>query len=68
MTKKVDPEMSLGELDQVSGGVSISDLKAEAAAKFDSAKAAATTQLVTGIAVGTLASAGSAFTSSGKRR
>jgi hypothetical protein len=31
-TKTVNQEMSLGDLDQVSGGVGISDLKAEAAA------------------------------------
>ncbi|MDO9460945.1 MAG: hypothetical protein Q7N95_12650 [Alphaproteobacteria bacterium] len=68
MTKKVNQEMSLGDLDQVSGGVSISALKAEAAAKYDSATSAAAAQLITGIAAGTLTSAGSAFTSSGKRR
>lgn len=68
MTKKVNQEMSLGDLDQVSGGISINDLKAEAAAKFDSATSAATAQLATGIAAGTLTSAGSTFTSSGKRR
>ncbi|MBR1279241.1 hypothetical protein [Bradyrhizobium sp. AUGA SZCCT0283] len=53
ITKKVNQEMSLGDLDQVSGGVSISDLKVEAAAKYDSATSAATTQLVTGIAAAT---------------
>ena len=57
-------------LNQVSGGGSISDMKAEAAAKYDNAMSAATTQLVTGIAAGIAAmvSAGSVFTPSGKRR
>ena len=68
MTKKANQEMSLDDLDQVSGGVSINDLKAEATAKYDQATSAATTQLITGIAAGTLTSAGSGFTSSGKRR
>ena len=64
MTKKVDQEMSLGDLDEVNGGVSISDLRAEAAAKQDSTMSAATTQLTTGNVAGALTSAGSAFTSS----
>lgn len=44
--------MSLGDLDQVSGGVSINGLKAEAASKFDSATSAATAQVDMGMAMG----------------
>ena len=70
MTKKVNEEMSLGDLDQVTGGASINEMKAEASAKFDIAMAAATAQLITGTAVG-VSSAASAFTpstSTGKRK
>jgi hypothetical protein len=57
-------------LDQVSGGGSIGDTKAEAAARYDNAMSAATTQLIMGIASGAAAatSAVSGFTPSGKRR